>query len=70
VLLNDTIPIKGMDCQYDKLPQICKDLIPQYEDVSLKYGIIIIVGVLNIIVMSFLFWKIKQFLDAKKKQVK
>jgi hypothetical protein len=53
-------------CIYEKLPQICKDMIPLAQDIQLKYNIIIIVGILNLVVMSFLIWKIKKFLDARK----
>jgi hypothetical protein len=53
-------------CLYDKLPQICKDMVPVAQDIQLKYSVIIVVGILNLIVMSFFIWKIKKFLDARK----
>lgn len=53
-------------CLYEKLPQICKDMIPLAQDIQLKYNIIIIVGILNLIVMSFFVYKIKKFLETRK----
>ena len=53
-------------CIYEKLPQICKDMIPLAQDIQLKYNVIIIIGILNLIVMSFFIYKIKKFLDSRK----
>lgn len=53
-------------CLYEKLPQICKDMVPIAQDIQLKYNIIIFVGILNLIAISFFIWKIKKFLDSRK----
>ena len=60
--------ISGMSCQYDKLPGICKDLIPMYGDVAFKYTLIIIVGTLNLIVMVYFILQIRKFLKVKMKE--
>jgi hypothetical protein len=53
-------------CQYDKLPEICKGLVGQATDIQMKYGVIIVVGILNVVIMGFLVWKVIQLIKLKK----
>jgi hypothetical protein len=53
-------------CQYDKLPEICKGLVGQATDIQMKYGVIIVVGILDFIIMCFLAWKVIQLIRLKK----
>ena len=68
--LNDTIVnLGGMSCQYDKLPAICQELIPKYDDIAFKYNLIIIVGLLNILAMTYFAFLIRRYINAKKKEL-
>lgn len=53
-------------CQYDKLPEVCKGLVGQATDIQMKYGVIIVVGILNMLIMGFLAWKVIQLIKLKK----
>jgi len=65
-LLENVYKLGNYTCNVDQLPQICKDMIPTVQDIQLKYNIIIIIGILNLIVMSFFIYKIKKLLDSRK----
>jgi len=62
------IGLAGMQCEYDRLPEICQQLMPQYADISFKYNLIIIVGLLNILAMAYFAFLIRRFIQVKLKE--
>ena len=60
--------ISGNTCEYDKLPDICKTLVSQANDIQFKYVLIILVGFINILVMVYFVYKMRQYIELKKKE--
>ena len=62
------VKIGNMTCDYSQLPQMCKELVPIAQDIQMKYTLVIVVGICNIIIMSFLAWKVIQLIKMKREK--
>jgi hypothetical protein len=64
-----TFVIDNVTYDYNKLPEVCQSLVPKYDDIIMKYNLILLVGVLAFFAMCFwAFTFYKWYKEIKRKK--